>query len=314
MFFRKNHTPAQNTQTNTDKKPIYVLGDNDLALFLTAKLQENGQRSILLTSSASALNYTTFNLTLKEEYNLQKREIGILTTACAKEEPAAVIISCHNSSFRAHLTLLPSQRIQEIPIICFNTMVDIETIRPLLGSAFCKAYFNGYLNRNGNMLSACGFLPEIILSAEKKENEKTTIEKTMEATGLKVSVSDKDVANFWKNNASRILGYLTTSPKQHILDILNNKEAKQNLQIAANELCQLAKYEKVKLSTEDILRELFDVPRDFYYKTSNCSKIENASQLDKLYNMLSERARSYKCKIPAINQLIKQNYENLFQK
>ena len=69
MFFKKNHVQTENINITTDEKPIYVLGDDDLALFLTAKLQENGQKSILLTTSAPALKYKNIDINLKEEYN-----------------------------------------------------------------------------------------------------------------------------------------------------------------------------------------------------------------------------------------------------
>lgn len=313
MFFKKNHTTTEKT-LHTLSKPIYILGDSGLALFLTAKLQENNQNSILLTTSAPVFSYKNIEVSLKEEYNLQKSNLIIKATAHIEQEPAAILIAANNNSFRSQLTLLPSKSYQDIPIICFNNLFDIEAIRPLFGNYFYKAYFNGYLIQNGTNLTACGLQPEIILTLPKKQEEKGIAENILGLTKIKISSSEKDAYNFWKTHASRILGYLATSNKQPIMDILNSKQEKENLLSAIREICLLAKYEKVKLSEDDIIKELLETPRNFYYKDNALTKIENASFLEKLYGMLSEKARTYKCKIPELNQLIKKNYDYLLKK
>lgn len=314
MFFKKNHAQAENINITTDEKPIYVLGDDELALFLTAKLQENGQKCILLTTTAPALKYKNIEINLKEEYNLQKNDILLNATSYANQTPTAIFIACKINSFRAHLTLLPKMQNFDAPVVCFNSMSDLSDIQPLFGSSFYKAYFNGYLSLNGSNLTASGLMPEITISAKKENDEKLSVEQILALTGLKISIQEKDNYNFWKNNSSRIIGYLATTPKQHIIDILNNKVGKEQLTTAIQEICALAKLEKVKLSAEEIIRELYDTPRNFYYKKSSFSKIENASQLEKLYNMLSEKAREHKCKIPELNRMIKENYEYLLKK
>ena len=314
MFFKKNHTQTANINITTDEKPLYVLGDDDLALFLTAKFQKKEKKCILLTTSAPALKYKNIEINLKEEYNLQKNDIQLTTTSYINQPPAAIFIASKINSFRAHLTLLPKMQNFNVPVVCFNSMSDLTEIQPLFGSDFYKAYFNGYLSLNGSNLTASGPLPEITISAKKENDEKLPVEQILALTGLKVSVYEKDNYNFWKNNSSRLIGYLATGSKQHIVDILNNKAGKEQLSIAIQEICALAKLEKVKLSAEEIIRELYDTPRNFYYKKSSFSKIENASQLEKLYNMLSEKARLYKCKIPELNRMIKENYENILKK
>ncbi len=316
MFFKKNHpqTEIEKIEFNTSEKPIYILGDDDLALFLAAKLQENEQNVILLTTKAPASGMQKLKITLKEEYNLQKNDIFLLTTSYIKQAPAAILIASKLNSFRAHLTLLPKMQNFNIPVVYFNPMSDLTEIHPLFGASFYKAYFNGYLSFNGSNLTSCGLMPEILISAKKENDKNLPVEQILALTGLKIVVHEKDAYNFWKNNASRIIGYLTTYPKQHILDILNNKDGKEKLISAVHEICRLAKYEKIKLSEDEIVRELLDTPREFYYKKSTFSKIENASFLEKLYNMLSEKARTYKCKIPELNQLIKKNYEYLLRK
>lgn len=314
MFFKKIHKQPENINNVILEQPIYILGNNELALFLAAKFQENGQQSILLTPSAPSQGYKENIITLKEEYNLQKKDINILSTSYLQQQPAAILISCPSNSLRSHLTLLPQKHYPNTPIICFNFITDIETIRPLLGTAFYKAYFQGYLCLSGTNLTACGMMPEILLSQDKEQEGTHPTEPILKQTGLPVLIQNKDSYNFWKHNAPKILGYLSTNPKQHITELLNNPSGKEQLTVAASEICRLAKYEKIKLSTDELLRLLWDTPRNFYYKTGSLNKIEDAAKLEKLYNMLSEKARIYKCKIPELNRLIKKNYENLHKK
>ncbi len=316
MFFKKSHILPNNNETtsSSDKKTIYVLGDDDLALYLAAKFKENGQRCILLSTSGPALGSKQTEISLKEEYNLQKSNISITTSSFVSEEPEAIFIAGNSNTFYAHLTLLPQRRYPDTPIVCFNTINKTNILAPLLGQNFYKAYFKGFLTLSGNNLIANGPLPEITLIAKKEKEEKLGIEETLATSGLKISITEKNIENFWKNNAVEILGYLSTYPKQHIMEILNNKNQKDKIHQAASEICNLAKFEKVKLSADDIIHELIDTPRNFYYKKSSYSKTENASRLEKLYNMLSEKARTYKCKIPELNQMIKDNYDYLLKK
>lgn len=315
MFFKKKSSlPTETTHILSDENPIYILGDDDLALFLAAKLQENGQNCYILTTKAPTIGTKNLEITLKEDYNLQKNTFILPTTSMTTKSPTAILIACRSNSLRSHLTLLPSSRYKDTPVICFNIMEDFKQLSPILGTSFYKAYFNGYLSRSGTNLTACGMAPEIILSAEKEEGSTNPAEQILNLTQIKVTLHNKDIANFWKTNASQILGYLVSSPKLHIMELLNHKEKKEIITKAAKELCQLAKYEKVKISSDEIIRELIDTPRNYYYKDSSLSKIENAARLEKLYNMLSEKARIYKYKIPQLNLYIKENYEYLLRK
>lgn len=311
MFFKKE-TPIVQTLNIEKDKPIYILGDDVLATFLTAKFQENGQQAVLLTPNAPTQGYKALEISLKEEYNLQKKNVTLYKTAHISQEPLLLIIASKINSLRSHLTLMLRNRYPDVPVICFNQISNLESIRPIFGTSFHKAYFSGYLTINGSSIVSCGQHPEIIISEKKEEN--SSLEKIMSLCGIKISFQEKDRYNFWKNNAAQIIGYLSALPKQHITEIINNEESKKALQLAAQEISLLAKFEKVKISPDEIMRQLFETPHGFYYKRNDSSAIENAAYLEKLYNMLSDKARTYKCKIPQINYFIKRNYDNLLKR
>lgn len=309
MFFKKEQNISYETAV-LKTQPIFILGDNALAYFLTAKFQENEQTAILLTPSSPAKGYKNITINLKEEYNLQKKNISFYSTSFIHEEPLAIIISCNLNSFRAHLTLLSHLRYPNVPIICFNHIEKREQISPILGTSYHQAYFNGYLNINNSDITVCGSQPEITIS-EKKDS---LLENILNRSNLPISFQEKDKYNFWKINSVQILGYLTTSPKQHISELLKNKEGKKLLSDVAEEISTLAKCEKIKISKEDMLKQLFEVPQNFYYQNSGITQTEKAAYIEKLYTILSEKARANNCKIPYLNYLIKKNYEKLLHK
>lgn len=315
MFFKKSaktsedFTPLATNNVN----PIYILGENKLALFLAAKLQASGQNVIILTTSAPVNTFKNIEFTLKEEYNLKKNTFQIAATSLLSHKPQLIIIASDQYNLQSHLTLLPSSFYPDTQLLCFNLIESKEILRPLLGHNYNQAYFNGHLDSDGSALSALGKAPQIVVSSNKSENELETIETIFKTAEIKVNLSKNDNLNFWENFAPYILGYLCSSAKQHIVDLLNDKEEKNSIIAAASELCRLATHEQVHLNKEELLRNLYETPHSFYFKKSNTSCTYEAAILDSYHSLLSLKARTYKCKTPTLNSLIKTNYNYLLK-
>lgn len=316
MFFKKSSKSADISTPldNNNAHPVYILGDSPLALFLGAKLQGAGQNIILLTPSAPAKTVKTIEFTLKEEYNLQKNTVQLAETSMVIKEPQLIIVAAENFRLKANLTLLPSKAFPNTPLLCFNYLENPEIIRPLLGYNFSKAYFDGYLDFDGSTLTAFGIQPQIVITPAKTENEFDNYDRIFKQADIKTFYGDNDLLNFWENFAPFILGYLCSSPKQHIAELLNDKEHKMKIAAAASEICRLALFEQVQLSVDDLLKKLLAAPRGFYFKKSGKLRSHEAAELDSYYSLLSSKARTYKCKIPELNLLMKNNYNQLLKK
>ncbi len=311
MFFKKKAVENP-IQANNEDKPIYILGDGALAQYFAAKLTILGHKARLLTSEATAKKEK--EITFKEEYSLQKQTLLLQLVSRIKEEPQLIIIASEQHNLRANLSLLPSTRYPNTPIICFNQIENLKLLRPLFGTNFCKAYFNGYLYLSGATLSLCGPEPKITLSVTEKNNQPHPSQELLTGLGFSCTCQGNDTLNFWQNNAEPIIGYLASRPKQHIAELLKADDTKTDLMQAIKEIITLAKHEKVKLSAENIIRRFLETPKGFYYKNNEISKTETAFILDRLYNTLSQKSHLYKCKISKINQFIKQNYDDLLKK
>ena len=230
-----------------------------------------------------------------------------------KEEPQLIIIASEQHNLRANLSLLPSTRYPNTPIICFNQIENLKLLRPLFGTNFCKAYFNGYLYLSGATLSLCGPEPKITLSVTEKNNQPHPSQELLTGLGFSCTCQGNDTLNFWQNNAEPIIGYLASRPKQHIAELLKADDTQTDLMQAIKEIITLAKHEKVKLSAENIIRRFLETPKGFYYKNNEISKTETAFILDRLYNTLSQKSHLYKCKISKINQLGGRKFERILQ-
>ena len=311
MFFKKNR--SQNKELFVDnEKPIYVLGNGDLAMYLAARIQNSGKQVFLLTPSAPVDQPAWLDFNLKEEYNLQKKQIKLPMISHIKTEPECLIIASDYYNLKSHLTLLPSLRFPHVWTVCFNQLQSFKFLQPLLGKNCTQAYFHGFLNLKGNALFSYGSKPEIVFAENAEFKEQA--ESFQKLTDLTVELNENNMYNFWMKNAPFIVAYLSLAPKQHVSELLNSPEQKQKILSAVEELVLLARSDKVKLSTDYIIRQLINCPRNYFHKDTVTKRLEKITLLDCYYHLLLVKAQEAKCKIPVISQLIKDNYTLLVDK
>lgn len=312
MFFKRFSSAAKETLPvePAGTQPVYILGESPLALFLAAKLTQNGNKVILLNGKAPATSFQNTEFSLKEEYNLQKNNFCIPATSRISTEPQMIIIASSHCGLKSNLSLLPGKSFPNCPLICFNYVENQDIIRSMFGSKAVQAYFKGYLEQDGTAITAVGPLPQITISAAKDEKFGTVFQNS----DLKIIEQDNNRLNFWENFAPFIIAYLSSAPKQHINDLLSNKESKKQISSAINEICKLAAFEQAPLSENDLFRQLLETPRNFYFKKNRQQRTHEAAELDSYYSLLIDKARTYKCKIPQLCLLIKNNYDQLLKK
>ncbi len=311
MFFKKNR-PQSDIQILDDSKPIYVLGNGDLAMYLAAKIQSIGKQVFILTPFAPVDEPAWMDFNLKEEYNLQKKQIKLPMISHIKTEPECLIIASDYYNLKSHLTLLPSLRFPDIWTVCFNQLQSFKFLQPLLGKNCTQAYFHGFLSLKGNTLLSCGIKPEIVFTGSTEVKEQAEIFQNL--TDLTVELNENNLYNFWMKNAPFMVAYLSLAPKQHVSELLNSSEQKQKMLSAIDELVLLARSDKVKLSADYIVRQLINCPRNYFHKDTITARLEKITLLDCYYHLLLVKAREAKCKIPVISQLIKDNYALLIDK
>ncbi len=157
-------------------------------------------------------------------------------------------------------------------------------------------------------------MPQITLTTTKNEKETEILTGVLRTSDIKIAGCNNAQQNFWENFAPFIIGYLFSAQRQHISDILNNKESKKAISSAIAEICRLAAFEKIQLSENDLLRQLLETPRNFYFKKNRRLRAHDAAELDSYYSLLINKAQTFKCKMPQIGRLIKNNYNQLLKK
>ncbi len=316
MFFKRFSQQAKETAVAEpiSTQPVYILGESPLALFLAAKFKQSGNNVFLLNAKAPATSLKNISFTLKEEYNLQKNSFTVPATSRIAVDPQLIIVASEHYSLKSNLSLLPCKTYPYSPLVCFNYIENPDTIRPLLGSKASQAYFKGFLELDNAALTAFGPMPQITLTTTKNEKETEILTGVLRTSDIKIAGCNNAQQNFWENFAPFIIGYLFSAQRQHISDILNNKESKKAISSAIAEICRLAAFEKIQLSENDLLRQLLETPRNFYFKKNRRLRAHDAAELDSYYSLLINKAQTFKCKMPQIGRLIKNNYNQLLKK
>ena len=125
MFFRKDvfnpkleelendslSVEETNIPLQTDKRPIYVIGNNALTCYLAAKLTDAGHRIIVISDKENNISLSTNGISLKEDSSLKLSRYKFDTSFWLKEEPKLVILSAAAGQINPFLTTLSKEKI-----------------------------------------------------------------------------------------------------------------------------------------------------------------------------------------------------------
>lgn len=314
MFFRKiiNSHHVSNQHINKDKSPVCIIGSGALACFLAAKLQDAEENVVIISSEKNLHAITDKDITIKEEYNLQKKTYRFNTSFVVPAQASVIIFASDSHTLNAHLSFLPGKNMAEIPLISFNQLHDKKFIIPLLGNKYSFAYFHGYLDFKDTTITVYNLLPQISISKEMEEN-KDKIDILLSKINLPITYNSDDKTNFWKYFSVNALGFLYSQQGKNIAEILKNKDTKENIRNAANEITLLARHAECKLSEEELIKTLYELPASYQFK-KQISSAADLSSLDYISEILNTISRKNHCKIPVLNALIKYNYQTLLKK
>lgn len=314
MFFRKKKSDEEIIENLPNNAPVYIIGTTPLALYLALKIQNSGEKTILVTLAEARRKLRGKELVLKEEHNLQKSKASLSLTSIIEKQPKLIIVAADFHNLKSHLTLLPTKAFPDTPIICFSGIYDLDSIRPLFGRDFCKAYFQGALDYRDETISLIGSSPQITFSYNSSGTLPDILHPLFEKTEISADFQENDNQNFWEYFAPYALTYLASTPLVSIADYLKNKDLKKDLMLAATELETLAKADNAHISKELIIRELSEIPANYNPKNKQSSLAAIAAELDSLYTILSDKARIYKRSLPHLNRMLKNNYDYLLRK
>lgn len=191
MFFRKdifNTKPAalepeaetaedEVRNPPSDTRPVYVIGDNALTCYLAAKLTDAGHDVIVIAGKENNLSFSTNGISLKEDSSLKLSRYKFNTSFWIKEEPKLVIIAADAGHVNASLAAVAKDKIGAAPVLCFTPLKDVNYIEAMVGGNLFRAFFDGYLQQNGQQVFLYGRTPQV-KSAKTSTGKRKTLFRT----------------------------------------------------------------------------------------------------------------------------------------
>ncbi len=289
-------------KTSVAKPPVYILGNTPLGQYLAAKFILKGENAVIIASRQNCP--TEIEISLREEHSLKKQKFSIPCRHYSSEKAKMLIITSPNNRLKSELMLLSAAHFSAAPIIVFSMLSDFRIIESLLKHNTIRAGFDGWLQTKDNQIFILGGEPQVTLS--KPFN---TLEYSLKALSyfhgaeiLCQTCEDKNQV-FWQAFAGYAVSALASAHyRQSIFNILKNKDKQNLINTAVNEICSLAAAENISLTSEEILKKIYNTPINYTYGTQTPSD-STGRELYNIHGIITNTARRHNIAVPALKQL-----------
>lgn len=319
MLFKKNNellkTRNQTQESSPESKdlvsssaPIYILGDNTLAYYLAGKFSSSGEKVVIISNNFVSSNKVFNNISLKEDYNLQKNRCSFTTSFWVKEHPKLLIITSSINNFKASITTLSPSKLKATPILCLTPLKDISYLQAFLDKEIILGYFDGYLGQKDTNITLYGKAPslKICLNA-KHHSEIDFIADTFKKIQIDSSTEEKKELCFWDFFANYAIStLLATAYNKSIFDITKDRQKRETLRDLASEISLLAKSENIDIDTEDLLRKIYNIPSSFSCSLRGDILQKKTAELNYICTVLLNVAQKNQCQTPTLTNLIRE--------
>ncbi len=296
------------SDTNNKNLPIYLLGQTPLSCYLAQKLSSIGENPIIITSPNNCQN-TNPDITIKEEYNLQKHKYSCLFQSYTFSPAKLLIITSEICKLKSELLLLSPRNLSVSPCVIFSDEQDISIADNIVGKSLIRGWFNGWLSQENNTITLQGNEGEITLNKDYNNIEDClSALSILNRTGIKTTSTEENSQTYWEHFSPKLLGaMLTAKEQQNISSICKNKEKRLEINELANELCSLAACNGAHLTSENICKKLYSIPAHYVFNTQ---KLDSSAicELNHYYHNLITRISGSKLRLPLLNKLMKEIY------
>ena len=276
MFFAKDTSPAP----LSDKKSV-IIGVSPAALFLADILQTNGCLTNILTAPSKLNDYldlAPFNI---RPTRFQTRHVDFHFASAAKFQPDFCIMASTPETAASDLLFLSDSALKSAPIINLASFFNHRQLSHFPKIKEIRGYLNCCVNLEKNVLYPLESSPKLDICASSETAEE--IRKLFGGSRLSINFSHNGKHLFWEHFAvfflSRILLLIYDMP---LSSVLARSELRQHVNSAVDELCLLAKKEKISLDAGIITARLYAIPDD-------CpNEIHSPAGLSALINTLPE--------------------------
>ena len=325
MFFRKdifNAKPAaleSETQTAKDEatnpisdtRPIYVIGDNALTCYLAAKLTDAGHKIIVIAGKENNLSLSTNGISLKEDSSLKLSRYKFNTSFWIKDEPKLVIIAADAGHINASLAAVTKNKIGTAPILCFTPLKDINYIEAMVGGNLFRAFFDGYLQQDGQQVFLYGRTPLIKICKNISWEKENPFSDILADTGLNIEYKTDTSRCYWEFFAPYAVGSLLTAlNNKNLFDLTKDKQLRDQIPLLIAETAAIAAGEGLKLDCEPLVKKLYAAPMNYRFPLQDEINSGGYGEANLISSVLMNSARSAKIRFmdSRLNKILKQLY------
>lgn len=325
MFFRKdvfNPKPEElendslsaeetNIPLQTDKRPIYVIGNNALTCYLAAKLTDAGHRVIVISDKENNISLSTNGISLKEDSSLKLSRYKFDTSFWLKEEPKLVILSAAAGQINPFLTTLSKEKIGTAPILCFTPLKDINYLEAIVGGNLFRAFFDGYLQQNEQQVFLFGRAPQIKICKNINWEKENPFPELLKNCEINITYSAETTLCYWEYFIPYAIGSLLAALyNKNLFDITKDKLLRDKIPLLVAEAAEITSAEGIQLNTEEIIKKLYAAPMSYRFPLQDEVNISSYGEANFISSVLMTSARSAKIRFmdSHLNKMLKQIY------
>ena len=150
------------TENQTTERPVYLLGETLLSIYLAFRLASAGENPVIVTPPKTN-RPDKVDITIKEAQTLKKHKFTYTTAAYTFSPGKMLLITSPSISFKSELMLLSPRSLAASPIVIFSPLHDISVAETLLGKSLIRGCFDGWLQNGNQTVSVLGDTPRISL-------------------------------------------------------------------------------------------------------------------------------------------------------
>lgn len=317
MFFKKINNKNKTEETLSAEvseqmpekhAPVYIIGDNALTCYLAAKISPV-RKTIIISGTSENTSLSTNGITFKEERTLQKKHCTFQTSFMIREKPEAVIIAASPHKIKAATAAAASKNIGDAPILCFTPLKNFNLFTGLFNENIFRAFFDGYLSLENQLLSQLGRQPSVTLCMDEKNSCFPVIKELFSASDIAIHPETNETSAFWNYLTPYAAGSLLSAYfNKNLALITKDKSLRDNIKPLVKELCAIARSEIETINEDDILKKLYNTPNSYVYPLQAEFSLGKIGELDSLSSCFLDISQKKKLPDTEIRKILNKLY------
>lgn len=296
MFFTKNKPTPQPLLAN-----ISIIGVSAQAFFLADILQTSGYDVTIIVPPHLLEKYSQKGAFCIKSNRFQTKHANFHFASQVQNPCNFCFIASLPGMAKADLLLLDSQNLQAVPLINLSSLYNQPVMDQLGSISSIKAFSNCQLSFGKNTIELLDSSPKIDLMSPPEYVEPIKNLFSDSIVDIRIIAPNKNF--LWQRLAPYfIANLLVINYRKSISALLLQKEIRQQVDRALDEIASLAKSDKISLNTSDILAQIYTFADNYQGDITTSGDFNAFSHLisginpfdtPALFNMLNLAANKY---------------------